>query len=205
MSHAFRDSDTTALGSPPLIVHLRPVIELSDERLFEFCKINRDLRIERTAQGDLVILPPTGAETGNRNAELTMQLRIWTKRDGTGASFDSSTGFRLPNGAMRSPDASWVRHSRLEGLTPEEKRKFIPLAPDFAVELRSATDRLEIVQEKMQEYAENGTALGWLINPELKRVSICRPGRPVEQIVEPSSISGEPVLPGFVLDLNEIW
>ncbi len=195
---------STYLGHPPLIVHLRPVLELTDEQLYEFSQINRDLRIERNARGELIIMPPTGGETGERNAEITMQLRLWAKRDGTGATFDSSTGFRLPNGAVRSPDASWVRHSRLETLSAEDKKKFLPLCPDFVVELRSATDSLTVLQEKMQEYLENGAQLGWLIDPEQRRVYVYRQQSAVEEINDPETLSGNPTLSGFVLDLREI-
>lgn len=189
----------------PIVVHLEPVFDLTDEKFFEFCQVNRDLRIERNAQGDLLIMPPTGGESGDRNAELTMQLRQWAKRDGTGRTFDSSTGFQLSNGATRSPDGSWVKNSRLERLTPEEKKKFMRLCPDFVIELRSPTDSLKSLQEKMQEYIENGAQLGWLIDPEPKRVYVYRPDKPVEEFVEPSSLKGDPLLPGLVLDLNEIW
>jgi len=206
MSNALRDSDSIPyLGHPPMIVHLRPVLDLTDEQFFDFSQINRDLRMERTAQGELIIMPPTGGETGRRSAELTIQLGLWAKRDGTGSTFDSSTGFRLPNGAVRSPDASWIRNSRLDSLSPEEKKKFIPLCPDFVVELRSATDSLKVLQEKMQEYVENGTELGWLIDAEQRRVYVYRAHLPVEEISEPASLGRDPLLPGFVLDLNEIW
>ncbi len=193
------------LGHPPLIVHLQPVVEMSDDQLYEFAQINRDLRIERNARGELIIMPPTGGETGERNAEITMQLRLWAKSDGTGATFDSSTGFRLPNGAVRSPDASWVRLSRLAALSNEEKKKFIPLCPDFVIELRSATDSLSVLQEKMQEYLDNESQLGLLLDPEQRRVYVYRPGLPVEEMEGPETISAEPVLSGFVLDLREIW
>ena len=193
------------LGHPPLIVHLQPVLELSDEQLYEFAQINRDLRIERNAQGELIIMPPTGGETGQRNAEITMQLRLWAKSDGSGATFDSSTGFRLPNGAVRSPDASWVRQSRLVGISDEEKKKFIPLCPDFIIELRSATDSLSVLKEKMQEYLDNGAQLGLLLDPEQRRVYVYRPEAEVEELESPETMSGEPILSGFNLDLREIW
>src|SRR3954468_8291797 len=125
METGINDRNTSYVGHPPLILHLRPVIDLTDDQLYEFSQLNRDLRIERNAQGELIIMPPTGGETGERNAEITMQLRLWAKQDGTGATFDSSTGFRLPNGAVRSPDASWVRHSRIGRLSAEQRRKFI--------------------------------------------------------------------------------
>jgi Uma2 family endonuclease len=188
-----------------MIVQLRPVFDLTDEQFFEFCQINGDLRIERNAQGELIIMPPTGGDAGRQNAELTVQLGLWAKRDGTGSTFDSSTGFRLPNGAVRSPDASWIRHSRLDTLAREVTRRFLPLCPDFVVELCSATDSLRVVREKMQEYIENGAQLGWLIDPDQRRVYVYRPDLPVEEIHEPSGLKGDPLLPGFVLDLTEIW
>ena len=193
------------LGNPPLIVHLQPVLDLTEDQFFEFCQINRDLRIERNARGELILMPPTGGETGDRNAEITMQLRLWAKRDGTGTAFDSSTGFTLPNKAVRSPDAAWVRKSRLAKLTAEQKKKFLPLCPDFAIELRSPTDSLSVLQDKMQEYLDNGAPLGWLIDPEQKRVYIYRPQAPIEQLERPETVSADPVLAGFVLDLREVW
>lgn len=189
----------------PLVVHLRPVLELTDEQLYEFCQINRDLRIERTPQGDLLIMPPTGGETGERNAEITMQLRMWAKRDGSGATFDSSSGFVLPNKALRSPDAVWIKKSRLEALPTEQRRKFIPLCPDFVLELRSPSDDLNGLQAKMREYLDNGAQLGWLLDPEVKRVYIYRPQTPVECLEKPDTVCGDPMLPGFILDLTEIW
>ena len=189
----------------PVVLHLQPVVELEDDQFFELCQINRDLRIERNAQGALLIMPPTGGKTSEHNAEITMQLRIWAKHDGTGVSFDSSGGFVLPNDAVRSPDAAWVRRSRLEGLTAEQRKKFIPLCPDFVLELRSPTDSLGILQSKMQEYLDNGAQLGWLIDPETRRVYVYRPASPVEYLDKPDLLTGDPVLAGFVLDLREIW
>ncbi|WP_414571354.1 Uma2 family endonuclease [Nostoc sp. CCY 9925] len=186
-----------------LILTLYPAIELTDEQFFQLCQNNRDLRLERTAEGELIIMPPTGWESGNRNSRLTQRLGNWTDADGTGLAFDSSTGFKLPNGANRSPDASWVSRQRLEALNPDPDR-FLPMAPDFAVELRSASDSLKSVQEKMREYINNGVRLGWLIDPQNQRVEIYRPGQDVEILRSPSSLSGEDVLPGFVLDLAQI-
>ena len=188
-----------------LTLRLSPVIDLTEEQFFEFCQINRDLRIEQTAKGDLIIMPPTGGETGRRNFKLNIPFGIWEKQDGSGVTFDSSTGFILPNGAKRSPDVSWVKRSRLARLTPAEKKKFLPLCPDFVVELRSASDSVKELQDKMQEYIDNGAQLGWLIDPENKRVYVYRPHSEVECLENPSTLSGEPVLPGFVLDLREIW
>ena len=195
----------TDTGCPPLLVRLAPVVHLTDDQLYEFSQLNRDLRIERTAQGELIIMPPTGGETGERNAEITMQLRLWAKRDGRGATFDSSSGFRLPNKAVRSPDAAWVEKSRLEKLPKKVRQKFLPLCPEFALELRSPTDSLSVVQAKMAEYIANGTQLGWLIDPEQRRVFIYRPQAPVEELADPETVSGEPLLVGFTLDLREIW
>jgi Uma2 family endonuclease len=195
----------TYLGHPPLTVQLHPVLDLTDDQLFDFCQINRDLRIERSARGELIVMPPTGGETSEGNAEITMQLRAWAKREGTGTTFDSSGGFLLPNTAVRSPDAAWVSKSRLASLSKEQRRKFIPLSPEFVVELRSPTDSLSVLQEKMLEYLANGTQLGWLIDPEQRRVSVYRPGMPVEILENPDTVSGAPLLPGFVLDLGEVW
>ncbi len=186
-----------------LILNLSPTIELTDEQFFQLCQNNRDLRLERTAEGELIIMPPTGWESGNRNSKLTARLEFWAEADGTGLTFDSSTGFKLPNGANRSPDASWVSHQRLEALNPNPDR-FLPMAPDFVVELRSASDSLKTVQEKMREYIKNGVRLGWLIDPQNQRVEIYRPGQDVEILQFPTSLSGEDVLPGFVLDLAQI-
>jgi Uma2 family endonuclease len=193
------------LGHPPLIVHLRPVFELTNDQFFELCRINRDLRIERNAHGELIVMPPTGGETSEQNAEITMQLRVWAKRDGTGTTFDSSGGFLLPNTAVRSPDAAWVRKSRLASLSPEQRKKFIPLCPDFVIEVRSPTDSLSALQEKMQEYLDNGAQLGWLIEPEHRRVYVYRQGATVEMIEDPGTLSGDPLLSGFALDLREVW
>ena len=186
-------------------IHLKPAIELTDDEFFALCQLNRDLRLERNAEGDIKVMPPTGGETGNRNAEITGQLVIWTKQDGTGAAFDSSTGFKLPNGADRSPDAAWVQKSRLAVLTQEEKEKFLPLCPDFVIELLSPSDELEEVKAKMDEYIENGARLGWLLEPRSRRVYVYRPGESVIMIENTGQISGEPELPGFVLNLREIW
>lgn len=186
-----------------LILNLRPIIELTDEQFFQLCQNNRDLRLERTAEGELIVMPPTGWGSGNRNAKLTARVEHWADADGTGLAFDSSTGFKLPNGADRSPDASWVKRERLEALNPDPAR-FLPMAPDFATELRSASDNLKTVQQKMQEYIDCGVRLGWLIDPQNQRVEIYRPGRGIEVLESPTSLSGEDVLPGFMLDLTGI-
>jgi Uma2 family endonuclease len=195
----------TFVEIPPLVLRLAPVIDMSDEQFFELCHLNRDLRLERTSQGDLVIMPPTGGEAGRMNFELTGFFGRWVHADGTGVGFDSSTGFTLPNGAKRSPDLAWVKRLRWEALTPQQRQQFPPLCPDFVLELRSPSDALVTVQAKMQEYLDNGAQLGWLIDPIEKRVYIYRPQTPVACLNNPQTISGEPVLPGFVLELGRVW
>ena len=189
----------------PIVLRLSPLIEMSDEQFAEFCGLNRDLHIERTATGELEIMSPTKGPTGNRNAKITTQLENWTQRDGTGLSFDSSMGFTLPNGAIREPDASWVPKSRLAALSPQDRDRFIPVCPDFVLELRSDTDRLSVLQAKMQEYMDNGARLGLLIDPQDRRVYIHRPDQEVETLENPETVSADPVLPNFTLDLREIW
>ena len=188
----------------PLTVKLDP-LTLSDEQFYQLCQNNRNLRFERNRQGDLMIMPPTGGETGNRNAKIIVKLGIWTEQNGTGIFFDSSTGFKLPNGSDKSPDAAWIPLEKWNGLTPEERQGFVPLCPDFVIELRSKSDNLKVLQEKMQEYLENGTQLGWLINRQDRQVEIYRQGQVVEFLENPNSLSGEDILPSFVLDLGPIW
>lgn len=180
-------------------------MKLTEEQFVRLCEENPDLRIELTAQGELVIMPPTGMDTGRRNSRLTRRLDTWTEMDGTGIAFDSSTLFTLPNGAKRSPDASWVRRERWDALPAEQRAGFGLLCPDFVVELRSPTDRLADLQEKMQEYLDNGAHLGWLIDPLEKRVYVYRPDQPVEVLDDPPAVSGDPVLPGFMLHARELW
>jgi Uma2 family endonuclease len=188
-----------------LTLQLPPVLQLTDEQFEQLSAVNQDLLLELTAKRELIIIPPTGGETGNRNFEIYIDLGIWNRQNPLGKAFDSSTGFRLPNGATRSPDASWVRMERWEVLTEVQRKKFLPLCPDFAVELVSETDDLEDTQEKMQEYLENGLSLGWLINPRTQQVEIYRPNQAVEVLQSPVTLSGEDVLPGFVLDLQPIF
>jgi Uma2 family endonuclease len=189
----------------PVVLRLKPVIHLTDDQLFELCQLNRDWRIEYTAQGELIVMPPTGGETGNQNAELTFQVQSWARSDQTGVAFDSSSGFMLPNGATRSPDAAWVRRSRLAELTRDQKQKFLPLCPDFVIELRSPTDNLQALQTKMQEYLDNGAQLGWLIDPLTRRFYIYLPQSPPQIIEAPSTVSAQPLLPNFMLNLQTIW
>ena len=180
-------------------------IDLTDEQFFKLCQANRDLRFERSADGELIIMAPVTGRSGYRNLKLSQQLANWADTNDLGVGFDSSTGFKLPNGADRSPDASWVQLERWNALTEEQKDSFIPLAPDFAVELRSKTDALKTLQSKMQEYIDNGTRLGWLIDPKNRRVEIYRSGQDVEIFESPITLSGEDVLPGFVLSLALLW
>ncbi|MEM9218981.1 MAG: Uma2 family endonuclease [Cyanobacteria bacterium P01_F01_bin.150] len=192
----------------PLLLELPDTLTLqvTREQFADLAAANRDLRLERTATGELIVNPPTGGETGNRNFSLTAQLGVWAEANDTlGKGFDSSTGFELPNGANRSPDMSWVRKDRWDTLTPEQREKFIPLCPDFVVELRSKTDSLKKLQAKMQEYMENGALLGWLIDPKNKQVEIYRVGKGVETLDKPSTLSGENILPSFTLTLKRIW
>ncbi|MFP4008654.1 MAG: Uma2 family endonuclease [Spirulinaceae cyanobacterium] len=179
-------------------------ISLTEEQFFQLCSHNRDLRFERNANGDLIIMPPTGGETGHRNAGLTAQVWLWNEQNQTGMVFDSSTGFRLPNGANRSPDVAWLTLERWNSLTVAQQQRFLPLCPDFLIELRSPTDTLTAVRQKMTEYRDNGMRLGWLIDPIEKRAEIYRPNAEVETLNRPSSLSGEAILPGFVLNLERI-
>ena len=189
----------------PIVLRLDPVVQLTDDQLAELSSLNDGLRLERNAQGELEILPPTFGVTGNQNFGINIDLGIWARADGRGLGFDSSTGFRLPNGATRSPDASWVLKSRLAELTDEQKRGFPHVCPDFVIELRSSSDSLAAVRRKMEEYMENGARLGWLIDPLDRRVYVYRPNAPAEFLENPASLSGEPELPGFTLDLKPVW
>ncbi len=188
-----------------LTLNLPQTWKMSQEQFAELAQINQDVRLELTAKGELIIMPPTGGEMGNKNFDLTGQLWLWNRQKRLGKAFDSSTGFVLPNGANRSPDVSWIRMERWEALTPEQRKKLLPLCPDFAVELVSESDRLSKTQEKMQEYVENGLRLGWLIDPKTKIVEIYRPNQAVEVLEFPLTLSGEDVLPDFTLSLAEIW
>ena len=181
------------------------IVDLTDEQFSKLCQANPDIKLERTAKGELIVMPPTGGETGDHNSEINFQLRAWNKQNLLGKVFDSSTGFKLPNGANRSPDASWVKLERWQALTPAQRQKFPPLAPDFVVELRSATDELKPLQNKMQEYQDNGVRLGWLLDPQNQLVEIYCQGQDVELVRMPSTLSGEDVLPEFVLNLQNIF
>lgn len=194
--------------SLPLVLTLPPSIQLSDDQFFELCQINHDLRLERNLKtGEIWIMTPAGGETGNRNFSLIVQLGSWVKQDKTGIGFDSSTGFRIP-GATKdpmSPDAAWVRLERWNALTPEQQQKFPPICPDFVVELRSPSDTLKSLQKKMEEWVRLGIQLGWLIDRTGRQVYIYRQGGSQDCLQNPETLSGEMVLPGFVLDMSEIW
>jgi Uma2 family endonuclease len=189
----------------PMVLQLQPAIALTEDQFYELCQLNRDFRIERNTMGELVIMPPTGSETDQHNFDIIVQLGIWTKQDGTGVGFGSSGGFTLPNGAVRSPDAAWIKCDRWEAIPAELRKKFAPICPEFVIELRSESDNLRILQDKMQEYIDNGTQLGWLIDRKQRRVLIYRPNIAVEQLDNPKTLDGEPLLPGFVLDLSQVW
>jgi Uma2 family endonuclease len=194
-------SDTISIQLPKAIA-----LQVSLEQFEVLAVANRDLRLERAAGGELIVNPPTGGESGQRNFNINGQIARWfDEHEELGEAFDSSTGFILPNGAIRSPDASWVRRERWQALTAKQRKGFIPLCPDFVVELRSESDRLSELQGKMREYIDNGTRLGWSIDPQNRQVEIYRFGKEVEVLVNPSQLSGEDVLPGFVLDLKRVW
>jgi Uma2 family endonuclease len=171
----------------------------------ELCRLHPELRIELTSQGKLLVLSPEGGEAGARNFCLAGSFGSWTRADGTGIGFDSSTCFTLPNGARRSPDLSWIRRERWEALPAEDRRGFAHICPDFVVELRSPSDTLPYLQEKLQEFVDQGAQLGWLIDPEAKKVWVYRPHGEIHCLENPERLSGEPVLPGFVLEMREIW
>ncbi|MBE7385098.1 MAG: Uma2 family endonuclease [Leptolyngbya sp. SIO1E4] len=187
------------------VVAIPPSTQLTDDQFYDLCRANPDLKIERTAKGELILMPPTGGETGQYNFEIAVDFGIWNRQAKLGVAFDSSTCFKLPNGADRSPDIAWVRQARWDALSPEAREKFPPLAPDFVLELMSPSDALATVQAKMQEYLDNGVQLGWLINRKDQQVEIYCPERPIETLTAPATLSGEAVLPGFVLDLSRLW
>lgn len=188
-----------------LTLKLNSIINLTDEQFYQLCQDNPELKLERTAIGELVIMSPTGGETGKRNSDLNFELGLWNRQTKLGVVFDSSTGFKLPNGAERSPDAAWIPLSRWEALTLRDRQKFLPLCPDFLIELLSPSDTWEAGTTKMQEYQENGNRLGWLLDPAVRRAAIYRIGQPVEVIESAIQLDGEAVLPGFVLNLQTIW
>jgi len=189
-----------------LTLNLSSLVDsISDRQLEALSRDNPDARLERDSQGHLIFMSPTGGETGNRNGELFFQIKLWNKQSKLGQVFDSSTGFKLSNGAVRSPDVSWVANSKWNSLTKQQKRKFVPLDPDFVLELMSPTDDLDKLQNKMKEYINCGVNLGWLINPDDRQVEIYRPGKKKEVLNNPLTLSGEEILSGLVVDLSEIF
>ena len=233
---------TTESNLSPLVLRFGPATQrLTDDEFYEFCQSNRDWRIERDSCGDFIIMPPAGGESGRSNADLILQLGLWNKRTKSGEVFDSSTGFSLPNGAIRSPDAAWVRRDRWNALTHDQQKGFPPLAPDFIVELRSETDLMRPLRgfatkkgwggldaskprdistvqssrplfrskaplrAKMREYIQRGVRLGWLIDPIRRRVEVFRPGKRPQTLNAPATVSGEPELAAFTLELAPIW
>jgi Uma2 family endonuclease len=193
-------SQTIAVNIPSTLI-----LSITHEQFVQLALANRDLQLERTPMGELIVMPPTGSDTGNRNLDIEGQLWLWNRQTKLGKAFNSSTGFHLPNGAFRSPDASWIRQDRWDALTPEQRKGFAPLCPDFVLELRSESDNMEPLRAKMREYMANGARLGWLIDRKNKKVEIYRQGQEVEVLDNPSTLSDEDVLPGFVLDLTEVW
>lgn len=192
-------------GYPGMEVDLGSVRTFSDEEFLEFCRRNPDARIERESNGEIILMAPTYTETGAMNFDLSLLLGIWAKKNGMGRAFESSTGFTLPNRALRSPDASWISFKRWNALSDAERSGFANICPDFVVELRSTSDDLAKVRAKMDEYIENGALLGWLLDPIERKVYVYRPNFEVEILENPETISGEPVLKGFELNLNEVW
>jgi len=178
---------------------------MTPDEFWDFCAENRKLRAELTEVGDVIIMPPTGFETSVRNSDINMQLKRWAKADGSGRATDSNAGFVLPNGAIYAPDGAWTSNEKLSRFSKEELKRFLPSAPDFAIELRSESDSMAELRAKMEEYVSNGVRLGWLIDPTSRTVQIYRPGGEPELLKNPSRVSGEDVLPGFELDLTEIW
>lgn len=179
--------------------------KIADEKFFEFCRNNPKLRVEMSKEGDIIIMPPTGGETSGYNFDLVLDFGSWVRRDGTGKGFESNAMFVLPNGAKRMPDMSWIKLERWNKLTEAQKKSFPPICPDFVVELRSPSDSIQDLKDKMTEYVENGAQLGWLIDPIQKKVFVYRPDCEPEEFDNPASISGEPLLKGFTLDLKSYF
>lgn len=186
-------------------ISLEPVIHLTDEQFYELCRANPELKFERSAKGELILMPPTGGETGSYNSEINADFVVWNRQARLGKVFDSSTCFKLPNGANRSPNVAWIALDRWNSLSREQQRKFPPIAPDFVLELLAPTDSLEKTQAKMQEYSDNNVRLGWLIDRDNRTVEIYRVDRAVEILAEPKQLFGEAVLPKFVLEMQNVW
>ena len=190
----------------PLEVDLTSVAaSLTDAQFYQLCKANPNLRIERTAKGQVIVMPPVFSDTGNRNFNIAVKLGVWAEKDATGLGFDSSAGFTLPNGATRSPDASWILLERWNALKPEEQASFAPICPDFVIELRSSSDSLKALKSKLEEYVQNGVKLGWLIDRKGKTAHIYRPGLQPAVLADPASLDASPELPGFRLEMARVW
>lgn len=188
-----------------LLIEFPGAQTLTPGEFYQFCLANRELHIERTATGEIIVTPPAFADTGNRNFNIAVQLGLWADQNGQGLGFDSSTGFTLPNGAVRSPDAAWVKLGRWQLLTEAQKASFAPICPDFVIELRSASDSLSNLQNKMSEYLANGTGLGWLIDRQNRQVWVYRQGQDPVVLSNPERVYGDPELPGFALVMAKIW
>jgi Uma2 family endonuclease len=190
---------------PTISIQLTPVVPMTQDQFFDFCQLNVDKRFERTADGELIIMPPSGGDAGFQDAEVCAQLVMWAKAIGKGKATGSSGGFILPNGANRAPDAAWLSPEQMAALTPEQRKKFLPVCPFFVIEVRSPSDVLKKLQEKMDEYMANGCRLGWLIDTEKQQVHVYRPSQPVQVLAGPQTLAGDPELTGFVLDLEPVW
>ena len=188
-----------------ITVNLNPIIQLSDQQFYQLCRENPEVKFERNAKGEILIMSPTGGGTGKRNFEIGVEFGIWNRKYKLGVCFDSSTCFKLPDGANRSPDVAWIKKERWDTLTPAEQEKFSPIAPDFVLELMSPSDSLQETRAKMQEYINNGVKLGWLINRKMRQVEIYRLGKPVEILEFPQELLGEDILPEFILNMEIIW
>ena len=189
----------------PITLRFSPAVPMTQKQFFDLCQQNRDVRLERTAKGELIIMPPSGGEGSNQEAEVCRQLGNWARATGKGKVTSSSGGFILPNGANRAPDTAWVSPEQLATITPEQWKRFVPICPVFLIEVRSPSDSLKTLQDKMDEYIANGCRLGWLIDPEPRQVHVYRPGVPPQVLDGPQSVSGDPELPGFVLELRPVW
>jgi Uma2 family endonuclease len=194
-----------AIADVPLPIRIRPSAPVSDDELMRFCRANEILRVERDANGELIVMSPAGADSGGKNSDITTDLTVWARRDGRGKVFDSSTGFTLPDGSMRSPDAAWVAYPRWNALSKADQRRFAPICPDFLIELRSPSDSLAELEDKMQQWIANGAQLAWLIDPSRRVVAIYRPGQPASQLQDAEEVHGEGPVKGLILPLTEIW
>ena len=196
---------TLQLAELPFPIRLRPQVPMTDDELLRFCAANDGLRVEREANGEILVMTPAGNRTGRKNTAIIRILDTWAESDGRGYAFDSNTGFTLPDGSMRCPDAAWVRSARWDALSEQDKDRFSPLCPDFIIELRSPSDSLPELETKMQQWIANGAQLAWLIDPIEQAVSIYRPGQPPELLAHPTSVQGDGPMAGFELVMERIW